>query len=112
MKAAVQNRMVRTIFECFIQFKVSRALCILKSLTPLFQLFARAMGNIPGFVDDMASRLLGCVGRGVYLLFSFVLNVAHDLTPFVLFIYPLGFAVFKNVASRVPEFFGPIFEGI
>src|SRR6266852_2911446 len=98
MTAAVQNRMVKTSFECFMDFKISQnASCILKSLPSLFHLFARTMGNILGFVDDLISCFLGCIGRVVYLLFGFVFQIAHGLAPFVLSISPGPFALFKNV---------------
>src|SRR5512141_2783785 len=80
MTAAVQNRMVKTVFECFIVF-TQNASRILKSLSSLFHLFARTMGGVLRFIDDLPRYLFGTIGRVVNLLFGFVFYVAHRLPP-------------------------------
>jgi hypothetical protein len=83
MTAAVQNRMVKTAFECFIEF-AQNASRILK-LSPFFHLFARAMGNVLRFIDDLICCLFCAIGRVVDLLFRFVFHVAHGLSPSAIF---------------------------
>src|ERR1035437_10992465 len=64
MTAAAQNRMVKTAFECFIEF-AQNASRILKSLSSFFHLFARPMGNVLRFIDDLIYCLFCAIGRVV-----------------------------------------------
>src|ERR1035437_1535269 len=84
MTAAAQNRMVKTAFECFIEF-AQNASRILKSLSSFFHLFARPMGNVLRFIDDLICCLFCAIGRVVDLLFRFVFHVAHGLSPSAIF---------------------------
>src|SRR5512132_2782065 len=80
MTAAVQNRMVKTALECFIEF-AQNASRILKFLSPFFHLFARTMGNVLRFIDDLICCFLCTVGHIVDCVFRFVLQVAHAFSP-------------------------------
>src|ERR1017187_7868463 len=73
MTAAVQNRMVKTAFECFIIF-AQNASRILKSFSPFFHLFAHTMGNVLRFIDDLIYCLFCAIDRVVNLLFRFVFH--------------------------------------
>src|ERR1035437_1997245 len=84
MTAAVQNSTVKTAFECLIVF-AQNASRILKSLSPFFHLFARTMGNVLRFIDDLICCLSCAIGRVVDLLFRFVFHVAHGLSPSAIF---------------------------
>src|ERR1035441_649447 len=84
MTAAVQNSTVKTAFECFIVF-AQNASRILKSLSPFFHLFARTMGNVLRFIDDLICCLFCAMGPSVDLLFRFVFQVAHGLSPSAIF---------------------------
>src|ERR1017187_2955676 len=84
MTAAVQNRMVKTAFECFIVF-AQNASRILKSFSPFFHLFAHTMGNVLRFIDDLIYCLFCAIDRVVNLPFRFVFHVAHGLSPSAIF---------------------------
>src|ERR1035438_5062135 len=111
MTAAVQNRMVKTAFECFIEF-AQNASRILKSLSPFFHLFARTMGNVLRFIDDLFCCLFCGIGRVVNLLFGFVFHVTHGLSPSTIF-NSGGLCLFSgNAGCPTAKIFSTRFQSI